>query len=344
MSITLEEVAHHIGAQVCGAAKPALSQTEVQGIASLADANQQQISFLANKTYAGQLADSDALAVIVHPDFQEQVPGVALVVENPYLGFARATQLFDDRPQAKPQIDPTAVIDETAIVGDKVSISANVVIGAHCSIGDGCEIGANTYIGPHSSVGQDAIIAANVTITHNITIGDRVRLHPGAVIGADGFGFAPQAGGWEKIAQLGGVRIGDDCEIGANTCIDRGALNDTVIGNQVIIDNLVQIAHNVVLGDGCALAACSGVAGSTTLGKQCTIGGGAGIAGHLTLADGVHVGAMALISKSINSRGAFASGTAQMPMAEWRRSATRFRQLDDMAKRIQKLEKQLKEG
>lgn len=344
MPITLDKIAQHIGATVWVADDRDVTNEQVTGIASLAEASAQQISFLANKTYASQLAESKALAVIIHPDFQSQINGIALILDNPYLGFAQATQLFDDRPSPSHTIAPSADINPTAKIGEGVSIGANVVIGANTIIGSGCEIGANSVIGPNSEVGQNCIIAPNVSITHNVIMGDRVRLHSGAVIGADGFGFAPHAGGWQKIAQLGGVRIGHDCEIGANTCIDRGALNDTIIGNQVIIDNLVQIAHNVVLGDGCALAACSGVAGSTTLGNNCTIGGGAGIAGHLTLADGVHVGAMALISKSITSSGAFASGTAQMPMADWRRSATRFRQLDDMAKRLQKLEKQLKEG
>jgi UDP-3-O-[3-hydroxymyristoyl] glucosamine N-acyltransferase len=194
-------------------------------------------------------------------------------------------------------------------------------------------------IGDHCVLGRDCLLRANVTLYHDVVLGDRVQIHSGAVIGADGFGFAPDKGRWHKIAQLGGVRIGNDVDIGANTCVDRGALADTVIEDNVILDNLIQIGHNVRLGEGSAMAANVGVAGSTTIGKHCTVSGGAGIAGHLTLADGVHVAAMTTISKSITESGAYATGTAQMPLNEWRRSATRFRQLDSMAKRLQQLEK-----
>lgn len=344
MSITLQQIAEHIGAQLSGPLAADCQHKIVAGVASLSEAADDQLSFLANKTYASQLTSSNALAIIIHPQFLDKISNVALVVDNPYLAFAQVTQLFDDRPVMQSGIHSSAQIAPTAKLADGVKIGANVVIGEHVIIGEGSEIGSNTVIASHSAVGQKNIIAPNVSILHNVVIGDRVRIHSGTVIGADGFGFAPNQGGWEKIAQIGGVRIGNDCEIGANTCIDRGALNDTVIGNQVIIDNLVQIAHNVVIGDGCALAACSGIAGSTVLGNNCIIAGGAGIVGHLTLADGVQIGAMALISKSIKEAGFYCSGTGQMPMTDWRRSATRFRQLDNMAKRLQKLEKQLKEG
>ncbi|WP_430459724.1 UDP-3-O-(3-hydroxymyristoyl)glucosamine N-acyltransferase [Thalassolituus sp. LLYu03] len=334
MQLSLAELASRLGADIHGDASLVIS-----GVNTLKDAGPADISFLANASYRSQLACTKAGAVIVNAAALADVPGTALVVANPYLAFAMVTQMFDNSPQAKPGIHPSAVIADTAILGHNVSISANVVIGEHCQIGDGCTIGAGTVISDHCVLGADCRLQANVTLYHDVVMGNRVRVHSGAVIGADGFGFAPDKGRWHKIAQLGGVRIGDDVDIGANTCIDRGALSDTVIGNNVILDNLIQIGHNVQVGDGTAIAACTGVAGSSSIGKNCTIAGGVGIAGHLELTDGVHIAAMALISKSITEPGAWGSGTAQMPLNEWRRSATRFRQLDSMAKRLQQLEK-----
>lgn len=334
MQLSLGELAHRLGATLHGDA-----DLVIRGVDTLKDAGPGMVSFLANPSYRSQLADTRASAVIVAADIAPEAPCAALVVSNPYLSFALVTQLFDNRPQPRYGIHPSAVIAASARVGANVSIGPNVVIGEHCDIGDGCEIGANTVISDHCVLGSDCLLRANVTLYHDVVLGERVRIHSGAVIGADGFGFAPDKGRWQKIAQLGGVRIGNDVEIGANTCIDRGALGDTVIGDHVILDNLIQIAHNVQIGSGTAMAANSGIAGSTTVGKNCTVAGGAGIAGHLTIADGVHVAAMALISKSITEAGAYSSVTPQMPMQEWRRNAVRFRQLDDMARRLQKLEK-----
>ncbi|MAD43762.1 MAG: UDP-3-O-(3-hydroxymyristoyl)glucosamine N-acyltransferase [Oceanospirillaceae bacterium] len=331
---TLAELASHIGAELRGE-----GSTQISGVNTLKDAGRSEVSFLANASYRSQLAQTQAAAVIVNPDAAADVSGAALVLANPYLGFAQVTQLFDNRPPVSPGIHPTAVIADTAEIGSNVSIGAHAVVGEHCQIGDDCEIGPGTVINAHCVLGQGCLLNANVTLCHDVVLGERVRIQSGAVIGGDGFGFAPDNGRWHRIAQLGGVRIGSDVEIGVNTCIDRGALGDTVIGNNVILDNLIQIGHNVQIGDGTAMAACTGVAGSTTIGKHCTIAGAVGIAGHLQLCDGVHIAAMALISKSITEPGAYASGTAQMPMQEWRRSATRFRQLDSIAKRLQQLEK-----
>lgn len=334
MQLSLGELAQRLGAELIGDA-----DTVIRGVNTLKDATATDVSFLANASYRSQLPESNAGAVIVSAKEAADVRGAALVVANPYLSFALVTQMFDNRPQPVRGIHPSAVVAASATLGDDVCIAANVVIGEHCVIGDGCEIGANTVISDHCVLGRDCCLRANVTLYHDVVLGERVQVHSGTVIGADGFGFAPDKGRWHKIAQLGGVRIGNDVDIGANTCIDRGALGNTTIEDHVIVDNLVQVAHNVRLGEGTAMAGNSGVAGSTTIGKHCTIAGGAGIAGHLTLADGVHVAAMTLISKSISESGAYATGTAQMPMQEWRRSATRFRQLDSMAKRLQQLEK-----
>ncbi|QQD24633.1 UDP-3-O-(3-hydroxymyristoyl)glucosamine N-acyltransferase [Venatoribacter cucullus] len=334
MQLSLGELAQHLGAELRGDAG-----IMIRGVATLQDAGAGMVSFLANPSYRSQLAGSAASAVIVAADVADEAPCATLVVKNPYLSFALVTQLFDNRPQPRAGIHASAVIAASARLGNNVSIGPNVVIGEHCELGDGCEIGANTVISDHCVLGAGCILRANVTLYHDVVLGERVQIHSGTVIGADGFGFAPDKGRWHKIAQLGGVRIGNDVEIGANTCIDRGALGNTEIGDNVILDNLIQIAHNVKVGDGTAMAACTGIAGSTSIGKHCTLGGNAGVAGHLDIADGVHIAGKALISKSITEAGAYSSATPQMPMQEWRRNAVRFRQLDDMAKRLQKLEK-----
>lgn len=334
MQLSLGELAHHLGATLRGDAG-----LMIRGVRTLKEAGSGDVSFLANPSYRSQLADTRASAVIVAADVADEVPGAALIVANPYLSFALVTQLFDNRPKPVGTVHPSAVVAASAQLGDNVTVGPNAVIGEHCVIGSGCEIGPGTVIGDHCVLGSDCLLHANVTLYHDVTLGERVRIHSGTVIGADGFGFAPDKGRWHKIAQLGGVRIGDDVEIGANTCIDRGALGDTVIGNHAILDNLIQIAHNVNIGDGTAIAACTGISGSTTIGKYCTLAGGVGIAGHLTLADGVHIAGMAMISSSITEAGAYSSATPQMPVKEWRKNAARFRHLDDIARRLQKLEK-----
>ena len=334
MQFTLSELAQRLGAELKGNGDQIIT-----GLNTLKSASATQVSFLANASYRSQLADTKAAAVIVNEQMAGEVPCAALVVANPYLVFAQLSQIFDNRPVMVSGIHPSATIAASAQVAEDVKIAANVSIGEHCVIGAGTEIGAGTVIGDHCVLGTDCLLRANVTLYHDVVLGDRVRIHSGAVIGADGFGFAPDKGQWHKIAQLGGVRIGNDVEIGANTCVDRGALGDTVIGDHVILDNLIQIAHNVKIGDGTAIAAHAAIAGSTIIGRHCTIAGCAGITGHLEICDGVHIAGMTVISKSITEPGAWASGTAQMPMQDWRRSATRFRQLDSMAKRLQQLEK-----
>lgn len=335
MQITLAELAATLGAQLQGDD----GGTVIHAVQTLQEAQAGEVSFLANPAYQNQLATTQASAVIVSPSMAEQVPCAALVVNNPYLAFAKLTQLFDDRPSASQNIHPSAVIAESATLGANVSIGPNVVIGEHCRLGDGCEVGANTVIGDHSVLGDNCILRANVTLYHNVRCGNNVRIHSGTVVGADGFGFAPAGGKWEKIVQLGGVLIGDDVEIGANTCIDRGALGDTVIASHTILDNLIQIAHNVKVGEGTAIAACTGISGSAEIGKNCIIGGGAGINGHISITDGVQLSGMAAITGSITQPGVYASGTSYMPYQDWRKNVARFRQLDKLAKRVIDLEK-----
>lgn len=310
----------------------------ITGLATLSEAGPSDLSFLAKSSYKDQLETSKAGVVILKEEDLPDESMNALITDDPYLIFAKVTQLFDNRPKKKVGIHPSAHISDTATIGEDCSIAANVVIGENVTIGKGCEIGAGTVIGDDSSLGDDCHLNANVTLYHNVHLDDRVCIHSGSIIGADGFGFAPKSGEWEKIIQLGGVRIGHDVEIGANSCVDRGALDDTVIGNHVIIDNLVQIAHGVVMGDSCAAAAQTGIAGSTKIGKNCIFAGNSGVAGHLEIVDNVFIGAKAAITRSILEPGAYSSGTTQMPLSEWKKSTSRFKQLDALARRIQDLE------
>lgn len=305
---------------------------EVSGISSLTTANSTQLSFLADPQYLTYLADSQAGVVLVTEHHAQAVKTatIALVVGSPYLAYASSTQLFSP-PQATGIIHPTAIIAENAILG------AGVSIGAYCVIGEQVQIGANSCLEAHvvieanATIGEHCLFKSQVVIGHDCIIGNQVRIHAGASIGAEGFGFAPTSDpsqtGWERIAQLGRVIIGDQVRIGSNTCIDRGAIDDTVIGNHVIIDNLVQVAHNVHIGAGSAIAAQTGIAGSTTLGKRCIVGGAVGITGHIDIADDVTLSGMSMVTKSIKVSGSYSSGTAAMPTAKWRRAAVRFRQM-----------------
>ena len=317
----------------------------ISGLATLASAGPGQLSFLANPKYQKALAATQAEAVIVAADMVGIGPANALVSDNPYLTYAKASQLFADTSMVNTGIHPSAVVSDTAqidpsaCIGPNVAIADNVVIGPATVIHAGCSIGHDTVLG------ESCLLYANVSLYHGVTVGDRAIIHSGTVIGSDGFGFAPspdrEKGGWVKIAQLGGVVIGDDVEIGAGCTIDRGALDDTRIGDRVILDNQVQIAHNVELGDNTGMAGCSAIAGSTKVGKNCTIAGGAGIVGHVEIADNVHITAFTLVSKSITQAGAYSSGTPMQDSRSWRRSAVRFSQLDEMSKRLTDVEKKL---
>jgi UDP-3-O-[3-hydroxymyristoyl] glucosamine N-acyltransferase len=335
IAISLTDIAEKIGAELVASNGQAI----ISGIGTLESANATEVSFLANPSYQKQLVDTQAAAVIIHPDMVNDCPVAALVMTNPYMGFAKLSQLFDNLPKQAVGIHPSAIIADSAELAGDVSIAANVVIGEFVTLGSGTRIGPGCVINDHSIIGDNTLLHANVVMYHDVIIGNNCIVHAGCVIGADGFGFAPNAGSWVKIAQLGGVRIGNNVEIGANTTIDRGALGNTVIGNGVKMDDQIMIAHNVVIGDDCAIAGTVGIAGSSKLGKRCTLAGGVGIAGHLELTDDVHVTGMTMITKSVTEAGAYSSGTAMMPLKEWRKSATRFRQLDDMARRLKKLEK-----
>jgi UDP-3-O-[3-hydroxymyristoyl] glucosamine N-acyltransferase len=335
-SYTLYDIAKHIGANVHGE-----EAAEIVGLNTLQDADPKELSFLANPSYRDFLTDTKAGAVIITVDDLEGYQGNALLMDNPYLGYALASSLFDRTPVLEPGIHPTSVIADSASVANTATIGPNVVIGEGVTIGESSIIGAGTVVGDNSILGSHCRIAANVTIYHGVSIGDNVIVHSSAVIGADGFGFAHNQRHWVKIHQLGGVVVGNRVEIGACTTIDRGALGDTVIEDGVILDNHVQIAHNVHVGENTAMAGCSGISGSTVVGKNCIFAGQSGVVGHVTICDGVQLTGGTIVTKSLDKPGSYSSGTAFSTSREWRKNAVRFNQLDDLAQRIKQLEKKL---
>lgn len=326
MSLRLGQFVDALGGTLEGGSR----DTEILRIASLESAGPGDLAFLNNPRYQSQLAASRAACVIVAPAMREAAlaRGACIVAESPYVYFARATQLWK-RAQAggaAAGVHPSAVVDPDAVV------DPTAVIGPLCVLERGARIGAQT------------VLTSRITVGQGCQIGDRCLLHPGVVIGADGFGFAPHQGEWVKIEQLGAVRIGNDVEIGANTCIDRGALDDTVIDDGVKLDNLIQIAHNVRIGKHTAMAGMSGVAGSTTIGAHCTIAGAASILGHLQLADHVHISTNTVVSHSISRPSQY---TGVFPMdenAKWEKNAATLRQLYRLRERIKALEQTLKDG
>ena len=332
----LEEIATALGAELRG--DPDL---EISGLATLQAARPGQISFLANPSYAKYLAETQASAVIMSAASAGALDTNALLLENPYLGYARLSHWFDPEPVSAPGIHPSAVVDSSALVADGASIGPNAVLEAGVEIGEQVVVGAGSVIGARARVGAGTVIRPRVTLAHDVVVGRRCHILSGAVIGSDGFGFANEKGVWHRIAQLGRVVLGDDVEVGANTTIDRGALDDTVIGDGVKLDNLIQIAHNVQIGDHSAMAAMVGIAGSTRIGRHCVFGGASGVAGHLEIADQVHLTGMTLVTGDIREPGVYSSGTSADTNRKWRKNAVRFRQLDDLARRLKELEKKI---
>tara|TARA_R110001599_G_scaffold86669_5_gene232318 strand:- start:3484 stop:4545 length:1062 start_codon:yes stop_codon:yes gene_type:complete len=311
------------------------------GLAALQDAGPNQLSFLSSSQYRKYLGSTGAGAVLLTESDAGDFPGNALIVANPYVAYARLSHRFDPKPLAVPGIHPSAVVEADAQVDPTASIGPGAVISSGAQVGAGTVIGAQCFVGARSVVGSDGWLAPRVSIYHDVHIGDRVVIQSGAVLGSEGFGFANDRGHWEKIAQIGGVVVGDDVEIGANTTIDRGALAETRIGNGVKLDNQIHIAHNVHVGDHTAIAACVGISGSTRIGRHCTIAGGVGMVGHIEICDNVFVTGMTMVTRSITEPGAYSSGTAMQPAVEWRKSVARFRHLDSLAKKVQRLEKEL---
>lgn len=339
IGISLGELARLTGAKLSG--DPALI---VDHVATLEDATPGAVGFLANSRYRRFLARTQATVVVLKPEERDAFSGAALVTDNPYLVFARIAQmLIRDDGSSAAGVHPSAQVHPTAELAADVRVGAQAVVGAEAQLRSGVRIGAGAVLGRGVVIGEQSRIAANVTIEDGVVVGARAILHAGVVLGADGFGFANDGGAWIKVPQTGSVRLGDDVEIGANSCVDRGALGDTIIGDGVKIDNLVQVGHNVRIGTQTAIAGCVAIAGSTIIGKRCMIGGAVGIAGHLTIVDGVTVTAMTGVSRSIRKRGVYSGSTLMQPSQEWRRNLVRSGQLDDMYRRLRALERELAE-
>jgi UDP-3-O-[3-hydroxymyristoyl] glucosamine N-acyltransferase len=339
VQVRLDELSARLGGELIG--DPALT---ISRIGPLETAAADTISFLSNPRYQPQLAASAAGCVIVGPAMRDAAAarGAAIVCADPYLAFARLTQWWaaQSRPAPVPGVHASAVVEEGAHIDASASVGALAHVGAGARVAAGAVVGVHCHLGAGAEVGAGTRLMARVVLAEGCRIGARGIVHSGAVIGADGFGFAPHAGTWEKIEQLGGVWIGDDVEIGANTCIDRGALEDTVLEDGVKLDNLVQIGHNVRIGAHSAFAGCVGVAGSAKIGRHCTAGGGAIILGHLELVDHVHITAATVITRSILKPGQYSGLFPFDDNAAWEKNAATLRNLHALRERVRALERQ----
>ncbi len=315
MTLTLAELAKQLGATLRGDA-----DARVHRVAALDTAESGDVSFLLDSKYREYLAQTQATAVILSAQDAQDCSANALIVADPYLGYAKAAVALHPLAAVKPGIHSTATIGANAQLAASAMIGANTTLEDDVQVGDGARIGPGCVIGTGANIGTQTCLHANVAIGARITIGRNCVIHPGAVIGADGFGYAPEDGHWLKIPQLGSVEIGDNVEIGANTTIDRGALGDTVIEDGVKIDNLVQIAHNVRIGADTAIAGCAGISGSVEIGRRCKIGGSVGLAGHLQIADDVTITGMSLVTKSITEAGVYSGGWPSREARVWRRT------------------------
>jgi UDP-3-O-[3-hydroxymyristoyl] glucosamine N-acyltransferase len=332
----LGELAHAIGAELHG--DPAC---EIRGVAGLVEAGPGDLAFLAAAKYRKHLPDCRASAVILGRDALPECPGNALISANPHLAFARATALLFPPPPAPTGRHPRAVVEDGAHIDPSAWIGPGAVVETGARIGARVFVGPNCVLGREVEIGADSRLVASVTLCHGVVLGQRVLVHPGAVIGADGFGYAKDGERWVKVPQLGGVRIGDDVEIGANTTVDRGALQDTVLADGVKLDNLIQIAHNVQIGENTAIAGCVGIAGSTKVGRNCTLGGGVGLSGHLEFGDNLHFTGMSLVTRSLPGPGVYSGNLPAMTNREWRKLIAQLRHLDETTKRMRALERRL---
>ena len=330
-ALTLRDIVGRLGGEAVGEVPAPL-----EGVATLDAAGPREIAFLANPRYRGRLATTRAGAVIVGPGDRGAATMPCIVSDNPYAYYARTVALFHPEEAWRAGIHPFAQIDGSANVDATAEIGAFVVIEPGATVGPRARIGAHCVIGRGSSIGESTRLHPRVTVYAGCAVGARCILHSGAVIGADGFGMARDAGRWLKIPQVGGVRIGDDVEVGANTTIDRGALEDTVIGEGVKLDNQIQVGHNCVVGAHTVIAGCTCIAGSVTIGRDCMIGGGVGIIGHLSICDGVTISGFSFVTKSIVKPGTYTSGTPTMPHGEWLRNSAHLRHLDEIVRRVPK--------
>jgi len=315
---------------------------QVSGVATLAAATPNDVAFFANTKYRKYLSTTHAGFVILTPEDQSLYSGNVLLSDNPYYTYACIAKRFSRFHLSHQSQQSPMSRGEDCIIPDSVSIGPNVVIGKRVRLGESVVLGANVILQDDVRIDDDTVLWPNVTVYHDVTIGKRCEVHSGAVIGSDGFGFAPHQGEWHAVAQLGGVRIEDAVSIGANVTIDRGAIDDTHIHTGVKIDNLVQIGHNVVIGAHTVIAGCAGIAGSTKIGRNCQIGGGSGIAGHLRIADQVAVTGMSIITKSITTPGIYSGrDLGQMPFGQWRKRVGFLRHIDKLVKRVKRVEQHL---
>ena len=336
--IALHELASQVGASLHGD-----GATLITGIGSLTDAVAGEISFLTNKSHRHLLAETAASAVILSADDLERCPTNALVSDNPHLTYAKIAGLLFPSPVCAGGQHPTAVVDESA------DVDPSAWIGPGAIVGEAVKIGQNTYIGPGSVIESGCVIdeecrlIARVTLCRGTRLGKRVQIHPGAVLGSDGFGYAKDGDHWVKVPQLGIVEVGDDVEIGANVAIDRGALGNTVIGDRVKLDNLIHMAHNVQIGDDTAIAGCVGFAGSTKVGRQCTMGGMCSVAGHIEIGDNVHFTGRSMITRSYKKPGLYSGGLPAMPNREWLKAIAHLKRFESLARRVEELEARLQD-
>ncbi|CFB70335.1 UDP-3-O-(3-hydroxymyristoyl)glucosamine N-acyltransferase [Yersinia enterocolitica] len=335
-SIRLADLAQQLDAQVHGD-----GDLVITGIASMHSAEPSQITFLSNSRYQEQLATCNAGAVVLTEADLPFCKSAALVVKNPYLTYARMAQIMDTTPQPAQDIAPSAVISPQATLGENISIGANAVIESGVVLGDNVVVGAGCFIGKNTHIGAGSRLWANVSVYHEVVIGQNCLIQSGTVIGADGFGYANDRGNWIKIPQLGSVHIGDRVEIGACTTIDRGALDNTIIGNGVIIDNQCQIAHNVVIGDNTAVAGGVIMAGSLKVGRYCMIGGASVINGHMEICDKVTITGMGMVMRPITEPGLYSSGIPLQPNKVWRKTAALVMNIDGINKRLKAIERKI---
>jgi UDP-3-O-[3-hydroxymyristoyl] glucosamine N-acyltransferase len=328
-AFTLREIVARLGGEAVGEVPAPLT-----GVATLDSAGPGHLAFLANPKYRGRLATTRAGAVIVGPGDRDAAPMPCIVSDNPYAYYARAVSLFHPVHEPVPGVHPTAVVAPGAQVAASAEIGPHAVVCRDARIGDNAVVGPGSVVGERVEIGDGTRLHSRVTIYDGCVIGRRCILHSGVVIGADGFGMARDQGAWVKIPQVGSVRIGDDVEVGANTTIDRGALDDTVVEEGVKLDNQIQVGHNCVIGAHTVIAGCTGISGSVTIGRDCLIGGGVGIVGHISICDRVTVSGFSFITKSITEPGTYTSGMPAMPHAEWLRNAVHLRRLDRMAAQV----------
>lgn len=337
VGMTLAQIAQAIGGELHGDAKHM-----VREMGNLALAQSHQLSFLSNPKFAKDLVLTQAGGVILRAQDVAQFSGNAIVVSDPYVGFAKAAQLLDTTPQQEQGIAPSAVVHPSAKLGENVRIGAGAVIAAKAIISDNVVVGANCFVGEQAVLGAGVNLRANVTIYHRVELGQGVSVHSGTVIGCDGFGYANEKGNWVKIPQTGTVIVGEGTEIGANCAIDRGAIGNTVIGKNCIIDNIVHIAHNVEIGDHSCICGATGIAGSAILGKYVVVAGQCAINGHVHIADKVQITGQSMVTKSIKEAGVYSSGMPAAPNREWQRNTVQLRQIGKLVERVKALEQAAK--